>query len=880
MNDVLPSYEAANAWDVWPIVATYISSQDLCAAALVCREWAGIFTKELWGNPASHFGVENDVVYVALTRFKRTLAWARLCTRETTHTLHLPPAHAEIYDGPHSDWLRNILERLPRLQSLVVAGLPFFDHGALMTLRRPSAIRQTSLSDSLARIVPQHDLPLFALRYLDASAAPNTTYSGLAEALRHFPALIYLDLSRTRPAKDANVLSVLRNCYSLRILKLRGLALTDVEMEALASAVRLRLKSLDVRDNQLTDASARLLLDHCFNTKRRIPLQSEPGIVDVATPVRSPSSASDMSRMLDPRLIEQYDKNDLDQQVKMVLVDEFRGNAYINERYDGGITHLYISNNSLTVEGVSGLLRSRRLNVLDVGTVAKGLTEVPRPKSLLAPEDTRHTEFTMPGVEKLTPIIQKYAADKLTYLRINHAVITEETSAADMIPGRVELQGDLDLSGRANAQELDSSVNEIHMMASDENAIHEMPGDQFPTHLPYRGAPLVELPGDMPQISTSFSSPQVTVEPPSARTPQTQHSDPFAALPTPPKASTSSPTDNNNPDPFTTAPEPLTSLTASPSPSATLAATLRARLSLRQSDQRHLHPSMLPRATELVLTDIPASSPRAAIPNSLAQFVADCAAESAIARLAARRAYDLPPGRDRAVAEREYARDLFALRRVVLEVVPPADVDVDLDAEADGAVNDGGSGGRGRRKPSPSPWRVFQSKSSTEDADSEAFWAAAAGDFSFFSPDAADDECGVPRSESPLPLAAAAAGMMVAGDDEFGYDGDGFGARFGRGVGGAVGGEATSQAKHHDVVAELAAFRAQRRKAFADAMAAAEQTSNGEQQPPLSVEGHWEGEVRVVRLPGASRVGCGDAGEGRGEVDCYGNYFERGFNYR
>ncbi|KAK8206970.1 leucine rich repeat protein [Phyllosticta capitalensis] len=819
MNDVLPSYEAANAWDVWPLVATYISSQDLCAAALVCREWAGIFTKELWGNPASHFGVENDVVYVALTRFKRTLAWARLCTRETTHTLHLPPAHAEIYDGPHSDWLRNILERLPRLQSLVVAGLPFFDHGALMTLRRPSAIRQTSLSDSLARIVPQHDLPLFALRYLDASAAPNTTYSGLAEALRHFPALIYLDLSRTRPAKDANVLSVLRNCYSLRILKLRGLALTDVEMEALASAVRLRLKSLDVRDNQLTDASARVLLDHCFNTRRRIPLQSEPGVVDVATPVRSPSSASDMSRMLDPRLIEQYDKNDLDQQVKMVLVDEFRGKAYINERYDGGITHLYISNNSLTVEGVSGLLRSRRLNVLDVGTVAKGLTEVPRPKSLLAPEDTRHTEFTMPGVEKLTPIIQKYAADRLTYLRINHAVITEETSAADMIPGRVELQGDLDLSGRANAQELDSSVNEIHMMASDENAIHEMPGDH----------------------------PQVTVEPPSARTPQTQHSDPFAALPTPSKASTSSPTDND-PDPFTTAPEPLTSLTASPSPAATLAATLRARLSLRQSDQRHLHPSMLPHATELVLTGIPASTPRAAIPDSLAQFVADCAAEAAIARLAARRAYDLPPGRDRAVAEREYASELFALRRVVLEVVPPL---------------------MAALKPSPSPWRVFQSKSSTEDADSEAFWAAAAGDFSFFSPDAADDECGVPRSESPLPLAAAAAaGMMVAGDDEFG------------------GTAQQQQQQRHDVVAEIAAFRAQRRKAFADATAAAaaatstaDEHGEQQQQPPPSVEGHWEGEVRVVRLPGASRVG-GDGGGNGGEVDCYGNYFERGFNYR
>lgn len=63
MNDVLPSYEAANARDYWPIVAQYIPSRDLCAAALVCREWHRIFTRQLWGNPASHFGVENDVVY-------------------------------------------------------------------------------------------------------------------------------------------------------------------------------------------------------------------------------------------------------------------------------------------------------------------------------------------------------------------------------------------------------------------------------------------------------------------------------------------------------------------------------------------------------------------------------------------------------------------------------------------------------------------------------------------------------------------------------------------------------------------------------------------------------------------------------------------------
>jgi F-box-like len=120
MDDIPPSYKAATSTDYWTLIASFVESRDLCAAALVCKRWNDIFMPRLWGNPASHFSTQNDVVYVALVRFKRTLAWARLCTRELTHTVHLPPAHAEIYGGPRADWLRELLERLPRLQSLIL----------------------------------------------------------------------------------------------------------------------------------------------------------------------------------------------------------------------------------------------------------------------------------------------------------------------------------------------------------------------------------------------------------------------------------------------------------------------------------------------------------------------------------------------------------------------------------------------------------------------------------------------------------------------------------------------------------------------------------------------------------------------------------------
>ena len=58
-----PSYESATDRDAWSIIARYIPSSDLCAASLVCRRWHGLFMPFLWGDPASHFGTDNDAVY-------------------------------------------------------------------------------------------------------------------------------------------------------------------------------------------------------------------------------------------------------------------------------------------------------------------------------------------------------------------------------------------------------------------------------------------------------------------------------------------------------------------------------------------------------------------------------------------------------------------------------------------------------------------------------------------------------------------------------------------------------------------------------------------------------------------------------------------------
>jgi hypothetical protein len=62
-NAIPPSYEEATTANHWDLVAAYITGTDLCAACLVSRRWHQIFAPWLWGDPASHFGKENDRVY-------------------------------------------------------------------------------------------------------------------------------------------------------------------------------------------------------------------------------------------------------------------------------------------------------------------------------------------------------------------------------------------------------------------------------------------------------------------------------------------------------------------------------------------------------------------------------------------------------------------------------------------------------------------------------------------------------------------------------------------------------------------------------------------------------------------------------------------------
>lgn len=65
MEEFPPSYQSAQEalTEYWSLVSNYIPSSDLCSASQVSRRWHAIFAPILWGNPAGHWGIENDQVY-------------------------------------------------------------------------------------------------------------------------------------------------------------------------------------------------------------------------------------------------------------------------------------------------------------------------------------------------------------------------------------------------------------------------------------------------------------------------------------------------------------------------------------------------------------------------------------------------------------------------------------------------------------------------------------------------------------------------------------------------------------------------------------------------------------------------------------------------
>ena len=608
---------------------------------------------------------------------------------------------------------------------------------------------------------------------------------------------------------------------SLQVLRLQHCQLRDSDMEILASAIGIRVRSLDIRGNQFTDASVRTLLQYCF------------------TMCVGPDRSSDRSSRTRPRassgvVIE--DSADWPSGIARpdaAILDEFRDRS-LNERFvrrlttgivtrlpsqdlqHAGLTHLHIAENHLSVEGVSSLIRASQLYVLDVASfdTSKVLNQ-PRGKSSSSPPTSGGHRIFLPGAEKLVPVLEDFG-QRLTYLRLHHSVVTKAAPARDesIAPKAVELHGD---SNRR--QELDSIVRTFELSTDEPAPRYELPGDavhvvvspavgQKPSQDGEDGIPTARRGSMLAPEAVEGAGERDELPLPIASAPGTnaQVTDGIYTYETRQDATFQVHNDTTSRADFQRQCDILRS---------------------QQIDKPHgLLPGMLPRLRTLVLTGVPCND-KSGIVNSLINFIRACASEAEIAELQANleSKHFNRPRVVRWEKVKRRARDIFSLQRIVLEMGP------DFSSPS--------LGSNSLRTPLTPP-HSFRTKSSTEDADSEALWHAQENDFSFFED---DEECGLPLKERlNFPLSTFTEKVVMPAPDD---------------ISGPLPTLQTPPSADggSDVVQDLAKFRKERKAARENAL----------NLGIRHIDGYWPGEINIVRWHARTK-----------RSDFYGNVYEKG----
>lgn len=693
--------------------------------------------------------------------------------RELTHTLHLPPAQSEIYDRPHLNWLRDVLKQLPNLQNLRLSRFPFFDHSAL------------KLHDD---IIPTN-LPTFALRLLIAEQCRNTTSSGLAQFLVHFPNLVYLSLSNTFAARDKTVLSNLKYLPNIQVLKLRQVNLRDEDIDTLAAAVGIHVRSLDVRDNLLTDRSVETLLQSCFigpgvndglgNNREGVLLTA--GLEDWPAGIARPA----------PHLLANFRDEALDEHFIKTLATASIGRLPSEDLPLSGITHLYISENRISTTGLTKLLETGRLFVLDAGSI----------------KEVSHTDMltTSSGAEKLVPVIEKHCSEKLTSLRIHHAVVTSKLLAKSV---GLAPPVSFELSAEYYRFELPALPPVFELGTEANTPIYELPGDAL--HRVVNPEP-----GEENQEARQIlaSSGAVAPEPVDEAFFKGEGA---SIITSTGLGSMAQAVNGTGGDEVTSDHRNMTELSLS------LIQEQRQHLRSRQDDKPYaLLPGKLPKLKTLTLTDVPSYDPDDHIAKALIQFIASCATEAKLAALETDLLQHHKPNCQRSTGNTNNPHSIFALSRIVLEMSHPTSFS----------------------SKTTTPRHSYQFRSITGEPDCENLTTAAQNDFSFTTNEA-DEECGQLAIDPDLPpsMSILTEKMPVSSlaDDYSGAD-----AILSQTSPGYHKSSASSRRPQSlqldvgkDVRQELVNFRTRRKAEYEDAR----------RRGAGAVSGYWPGEVNIVRI--------------------------------
>lgn len=684
-----------------------------------------------------------------------------------------------------------------------MSNLSFFDHQCIQ-------VTQTSIK------VPVRSPVKYPLRLLIASECENTTAHSLATALSQFPELMYLDISGAQGSRSPYVLHQIGCLTGLKVLKLRNCGLRDEDLEYLKFGKKLR--SLDVSYNFLTERGISRLLE-------MIPSE-------IMVPGRELLNARNASSLAQRSSGLPLQYRVLAEGLESFILHRLTSSVDAHHQVDEGLpsvfTNLHVASNYLTIDGLSRVIQHSTLRNVDFGSL--NLSE--RPYELISPRSPASSGSRRfsdpPEAEMLSPALFCESFRNLSSIRINHSVITSCPFSGKELPISeqcFELHSE-DLRFELDSKEVripgtyfemeDTSksitpepepeieigpLDEIRPEVSDEkeaveeeesHATFESPEDVQNTFDTEKTNP-IEIKGsdssveNSPSVSRKAAPPRISISMQHMNGPTSHPVQLSGSLPDGPERFRYN---------YKAGPEsPWRALEQRPQPSGIRElieeiTQRQHRVAARERHPGRFKPSMLPNLKTLILTDVPSTTRRRHIPDTLAHFIQECAEDEELARLEAIANY-------RTVGKGQISPPpVLKLQTLMLEMTckpEPAYIP---------------------RSPRRSPRPSF-TKSSTEDPDSELFMNNSESDFSFFGEDDGGLLVSEGRVDRPLHYDE---GLMLDVDD-----------------GHLI-----------DTIAELASFRRQKKRRF-ETLERLMASGCEHLEMEVAFLGHWRGEVKVVR---------------------------------
>ncbi|TGO24852.1 hypothetical protein BPAE_0093g00130 [Botrytis paeoniae] len=411
--DPLPAYHELNK-DVATLVAPYLNTSDLYFGCLVNSHFNGKFGNHLWANPFRDLAQRKEpcdpgVVsrfFLASTKLDlETLKRVRILDLRALHEIRRDRAQTKdcVVFGPNlkPEWFFKFFKNFPDLNCILLAPTCSEDYGVITGADLPDDYNGASHPE-----------------FLSAAGCNTFNYSRI---LNHSITknLIYLDASETARSTNWRAMFTIQNLPKLRILKLRGLRLTDTMLPPIVTNSRGQIWSLDLRDNLLTDNVIYPLIRGCFLGRlpdyKHGPLRATDDDLFEDPPIyREVSESSDSSpttiTTLRPDSIHEVESSR-----HGINILERRNNVEDNLLLVTGLTHLYISNNKLTALAPKILLASTNsLQVLDIGS-----TRPNPPIGAGSGIDTHAQEHSI-------PYLSRKWQPRLEILRIHHSIVTHQ----------------------------------------------------------------------------------------------------------------------------------------------------------------------------------------------------------------------------------------------------------------------------------------------------------------------------------------------------------------------------------------------------------------------------------------------------------------------